>query len=74
MPRCRDYERLGLLLANEGAAEGRHAMTTADAPHLRFGAASQFRGYGYYQAWLIDPREPYDLFYGTLSALQSQNK
>ena len=49
-------------------------MTTADAPHLRFGAASQFRGYGYYQAWLIDPREPYDLFYGTLSAFRSQNK
>ena len=62
----RDYGRLGLLLANEGAAEGRQivpaawvrAMTTADAPHLRFGAASQFSGYGY-QTWLIDPREPH---------------
>jgi CubicO group peptidase (beta-lactamase class C family) len=116
----RDYGRLGLLLANEGVAEGRQivpaawvrAMTSADAPHLRFGAALPVGGYGY-QTWLIDPREPYfallgirgqgifvdpmskavvvfiaahaaldmaarreqyALFYGTLRALQSQNK
>jgi CubicO group peptidase (beta-lactamase class C family) len=116
----RDYGRLGLLLANEGAVEGKQivpaawvrAMTSADAPHLRFGAALEVAGYGY-QTWLIDPREPYfalfgirgqgifidpatklvvvfvaahaaldmaarreqyALFYGILSALQSQNK
>lgn len=116
----RDYGRLGLLLANEGAVAGRQivpaawvrAMTMSDAPYLRFGVASQFSGYGY-QTWLIDPREPYfallgvrgqaifidpvtkavvvfiaahaaldmasrqeqyALFYGTLRALQSQNK
>ena len=116
----RDYGRLGLLLANEGAAEGRQivpaawvrAMTSADAPHLQFGAALEVAGYGY-QTWLIDPREPYfalfgirgqgifvdpvtkvvavfvaahaaldmaarreqyALFYGTIRALQSQNK
>jgi CubicO group peptidase (beta-lactamase class C family) len=116
----RDYGRLGLLLANEGAVEGKQivpaawvrAMTSADAPHLRFGAALGVAGYGY-QTWLIDPREPYfalfgirgqgifvdpatkvvvvfvaahaaldmaarreqyALFYGILSALQSQNK
>ena len=33
-------------------------MTRPDAPHLRYGAASQFSGYGY-QTWLIDPHEPY---------------
>ena len=116
----RDYGRLGLLLANEGAVEGKQivpaawvrAMTSADAPHLRFGTALEVAGYGY-QTWLIDPREPYfalfgirgqgifvdpatkvvvvfvaahaaldmaarreqyALFYGILSALQSQNK
>ena len=116
----RDYGRLGLLLANEGAVEGKQivpaawvrAMTSADAPHLRFGSALEVAGYGY-QTWLIDPREPYfalfgirgqgifvdpatklvvvfvaahaaldmaarreqyALFYGILSALQSQNK
>jgi CubicO group peptidase (beta-lactamase class C family) len=88
------------------------AMTSADAPHLRYGAALPVAGYGY-QTWLIDPREPYfallgirgqaifvdpltkvvvvfiaahaaldmasrreqyALFYGTVRALQSQNK
>src|SRR5207249_3994234 len=39
-------------------AEWVRAMTTADAPHLRVGAAGQYSGYGY-QTWLIDPREPY---------------
>jgi CubicO group peptidase (beta-lactamase class C family) len=62
----RDYGRLGLLLANEGVAAGRQivpaawvrAMTSADAAHLRYGAALPVGGYGY-QTWLIDPREPY---------------
>jgi CubicO group peptidase (beta-lactamase class C family) len=67
----RDYGRLGLLLANEGAAQGRQivpvawvrAMTSAEAPHLRFGAALEVAGYGY-QTWLIDPREPYFALFG----------
>ena len=62
----RDWGRLGLLLANGGAVAGRQiipaawvrAMTTPDAPHLRYGAAMTFTGYGY-QTWLIDPRAPY---------------
>jgi len=67
----RDYGRLGLLLANVGATEGRQiistawvrAMTSADAPHLRFGAALEVAGYGY-QTWLIDPSEPYFALFG----------
>jgi CubicO group peptidase (beta-lactamase class C family) len=62
----RDWGRLGLLLANGGAAKGRQivpaawvrAMTTPDAAHLSVGAASKFSGYGY-QTWLIDAHEPY---------------
>lgn len=62
----RDWGRLGLLLANGGAAKGRQivpaawvrAMTIPDAAHLRVGAASKFSGYGY-QTWLIDAHEPY---------------
>ena len=62
----RDYGRLGLLLANQGAVGDQQivsaawvrAMTTPEAPHLRFGTASPFSGYGY-QTWLIDPAEPY---------------
>jgi CubicO group peptidase (beta-lactamase class C family) len=62
----RDYGRLGLLLANGGAAQGKQivpaawvrAMTKPDAPHLQYGAASNSSGYGY-QTWLIDPKEPY---------------
>lgn len=67
----RDYGRLGLLLANEGAAQGRQivpaawvrAMTSPDAPHLRYGAALPVGGYGY-QTWLIDPSEPYFALFG----------
>ena len=62
----RDWGRLGLLLANGGAVDGRQivpadwvrAMTTPDAPHLAVGAASRNSGYGY-QTWLIDASEPY---------------
>ena len=62
----RDWGRLGLLLANGGAAQGRQivpaawvrAMTTPDAPHLRVGAATKYSGYGY-QTWLIDAQAPY---------------
>jgi CubicO group peptidase (beta-lactamase class C family) len=62
----RDWGRLGLVLANGGAVEGRQivpaawvrSMTRPDAPHLRFGVATEFSGYGY-QTWLIDPHEPY---------------
>ena len=62
----RDYGRLGVLLANEGVVGGRQivpaawvrAMTSAEAAHLRYGAASPVGGYGY-QTWLIDPGEPY---------------
>jgi CubicO group peptidase (beta-lactamase class C family) len=62
----RDWGRVGLLLANAGAVEGRqiipaawvHAMTTPDAPHLRVGGDMKNSGYGY-QTWLIDAHEPY---------------
>jgi CubicO group peptidase (beta-lactamase class C family) len=62
----RDWGRLGLLLANGGAVEGRQlvpaawvrAMTNPDAPHLRVGTATKYSGYGY-QTWLIDAHEPY---------------
>ena len=62
----RDWGRLGLLLANGGAAQGKQlvpaawvrAMTTPDAPHLRVGTATKFSGYGY-QTWLIDAHAPY---------------
>lgn len=57
----RDWGRLGLLLANYGAVDGRQlipaawvkAATTAEAPHLRPGVATFRNGYGY-QTWLID--------------------
>ena len=56
----RDWGRLGMLLANSGAIDGKQlvpaawvkAMTTAEAPHLLRGTASKFNGYGY-QTWLI---------------------
>jgi CubicO group peptidase (beta-lactamase class C family) len=58
----RDWGRLGLLLANDGAMDGRQiipadwvrAATTAEAPHLKVGVATKFNGYGY-QTWLIHP-------------------
>ncbi len=57
----RDWGRLGLLLAEDGARDGRQvipaewvkAATRPDAPHLAHGSASRNNGYGY-QTWLID--------------------
>jgi len=57
----RDYGRFGLLLANQGALDGRQiipadwvkAATTASAPYLRVGFATMNNGYGY-QTWLSD--------------------
>ena len=56
----RDWGRFGLLMANDGALNGRQiipaawvrAATTPEAPHLKVGVATQFNGYGY-QTWLI---------------------
>jgi len=67
----RDWGRLGLLLANGGALDGKQiipaawvrAATRAEAPHLEVGKVSQFNGYGY-QTWLIHPREPYFALFG----------
>ncbi|MFY9316298.1 MAG: serine hydrolase [Burkholderiales bacterium] len=60
----RDWGRLGMLLAHDGMLDGRQiipaewvrAATTAEAPHLRVGTATQYNGYGY-QTWLIHPTE-----------------
>jgi len=57
----RDWGRLGMLLANYGALDGRQiipaawvqAATHADSRHLRAGTATKTNGYGY-QTWLID--------------------
>ncbi len=60
----RDWGRFGLLLAHDGARDGKQiipaewvkAATTAEAPHLQVGVASKFNGYGY-QTWLIHPKD-----------------
>jgi CubicO group peptidase (beta-lactamase class C family) len=60
----RDWGRLGMLLAGDGALDGKQiipaewvrAATTAEAPHLRVGIATGNNGYGY-QTWLIHPKE-----------------
>jgi CubicO group peptidase (beta-lactamase class C family) len=62
----RDWGRLGMLLAHDGALNGRQiipaewvrAMTTAEARHLLVGVATRNNGYGY-QTWLIDPSKRY---------------
>lgn len=59
----RDWGRLGLLLANGGAMDGRQiipaewvqAATRPDAQHLRVGYATRYNGYGY-QTWLVDEK------------------
>jgi CubicO group peptidase (beta-lactamase class C family) len=56
----RDWGRFGLLLANDGALNGRQIIpaewvreaTTAQAEHLKVGVAADRIGYGY-QTWLI---------------------
>jgi len=56
----RDYARLGMLLAHDGALGGRQiipaewvkAATTAPAPQFRPGQAHSYFGYGY-QTWLF---------------------
>jgi CubicO group peptidase (beta-lactamase class C family) len=58
----RDWARVGLLLANDGRAQGRQlipaewlrAATTVrdDQPYLRPGTATKFLGYGY-QTWIL---------------------
>ena len=60
----RDWGRLGMLLANDGALDGRQiipaewviAATTVHAPYLQVGVATRNNGYGY-QTWLIHPKE-----------------
>jgi CubicO group peptidase (beta-lactamase class C family) len=62
----RDWGRLGMLLAHNGALNGRQivpaewvrAMTTAEARHLVVGVATRNNGYGYL-TWLIDPSRRY---------------
>ena len=57
----RDWGRLGVLLANYGAIDGRQlipaawvkAATHAESAHLRPGVATFRNGYGY-QTWIID--------------------
>jgi CubicO group peptidase (beta-lactamase class C family) len=59
----RDWGRLGLLLANGGAMDGKQIIpaewvrdaTRPDAPHLRVGQATRLNGYGY-QTWLVDDK------------------
>lgn len=56
----RDYARFGMLLANDGALDGRQIIpanwvrtaTTVQAPHLAPGAVRPGMGYGY-QTWLL---------------------
>ena len=69
----RDYARIGMLLANEGALSGRQivpadwvrAMTRPAAPHLEYGRPMPNNGYGYY-TWIIHPTEPRFMLHGIL--------
>ena len=57
----RDWGRLGVLLANYGARDGRQiipadwvkAATSVHAPYLDVGVATRYNGYGY-QTWIVD--------------------
>jgi CubicO group peptidase (beta-lactamase class C family) len=65
----RDWGRLGLLLANDGALNGRQiipaewvrAATTVHGRHLAVGTATPWNGYGY-QTWLVDNEGKFALF------------
>src|SRR5262249_18495175 len=67
----RDWGRLGMLLANDGALDRKQIIpaawikpaTTAEAPYLELGRASKFTGYGY-QTWIIHPSEPAFALFG----------
>ncbi len=56
----RDYARFGLLLANDGALDGKQIIpadwvrtaTSVQAPYLKPGTADKYWGYGY-QTWLF---------------------
>ncbi|HUN68600.1 MAG TPA: serine hydrolase [Burkholderiales bacterium] len=56
----RDWGRLGMLLANDGALDGRQiipaawvrAATTPESAHLQPGRATAYLGYGY-QTWIV---------------------
>jgi CubicO group peptidase (beta-lactamase class C family) len=60
----RDYARLGMLLANDGALDGRQiipagwvrAMTTPAAKQFEPGHTNSFFGYGY-QTWIVPGQE-----------------
>jgi CubicO group peptidase (beta-lactamase class C family) len=60
----RDWGRFGLLLANDGARDGKQiipaewvrAATTPESEHLKVGTATKYNGYGY-QTWLIHPKD-----------------
>jgi CubicO group peptidase (beta-lactamase class C family) len=62
----RDWGRFGLLLANDGALDGKQiipaewvrAATTVHAPCLEVGVATKYNGYGY-QTWLIRKGQRY---------------
>ena len=62
----RDWGRLGMLLAHDGALNGKQIipaewvkeMTTPKYRHLMVGVATKNNGYGY-QTWLIDPGKRY---------------
>jgi CubicO group peptidase (beta-lactamase class C family) len=60
----RDYARFGLLLAHDGARDGKQIIpkewvidaTTVSAPHVGFGTVQQYFGYGY-QTWLVPGKD-----------------
>jgi len=67
----RDWGRLGVLLANYGALDGKQIIpaawvkeaTSVNAPHLEVGVATQWNGYGY-QTWLIRKGTPMFALFG----------
>ena len=67
----RDWGRLGILLANYGALDGKQIIpaawvkeaTSVHAPHLEVGVATHWNGYGY-QTWLIRKGTPMFALFG----------